>query len=367
MSTMAGPLQPGAAGAVEMALEGFRTGHLEIAFDFLPPSYQQDVNGLVHRFAVEVDPKLWSQAVSLLDRGNLVLQKKKDILLPMLSPQQDRDQFSETWDEFTRAAELMIHGRFSHLDELRRADVRELLRTDVGRTIRRLMTLSVVANPGTPNPLNDLGLVQIDLVEANDSTARVRITPPNQTDVEPTDFVRVEGKWIPKSLADGWPDTMNNLRQFIRLWSRDAMTPEKDRVREILTVCDRVLDQMLAAETTNHLASAATPLFLQATQLSQQMITPEPLPPEGPAEGVSLLIQRELSEDELTKLLNVLEPLTDNPELEYHLAAANGGKTFVSIKPVHDVTAFAAKLTFAQGAVIDESARTITLRDVEWK
>lgn len=367
IGTASGSFQPGAAGAVEIALEGFRTGHLELVFDFLPNSYQRDLNGLLHAFGEQVDPELWARIIRLLDRGNQVLRTKKDLLLPLFPPAPDPVQLSEAWDDFTRAADSMIHGRLGDIDELRSADVRDLLRNDLGRTIRRLMILSVVANPGSPNPLNDLSLVQVDLVEASDVAARVRITPPNQTNVEPTDFVSVEGKWVPRSVAEGWEATLNHARQGIGLWAREANSEEKQRVLEIVTVCERVLDQMLAAETTNQLASAATPLFLQATQLSQRMVPLESTLPAGPAEGVSLLIQRELTEDELTQLLNMLEPLTDDPEREFHLATANGGKTFVSIKPVHDITAFAARLTFGKDPVIDESARTITLRDVEWK
>ncbi len=367
IGTASGPFQPGAAGAVEVALEGFRTGHLELVFDFLPDSYQRDVNGLVHAFAEQTDPELWARIIRLLDRGNQVLRTKKDLLLPMFPPPSDPVQLSESWDDFIRAVDAMTHGRLGNIDEMRSADVRDLLRNDVGRTVRRLMILSLVANPGSPNPLNDLSQVQVDLVEASEVAARVRITPPNQTDVEPTDFVFVEGKWIPKSLAEGWDATLNHARQGIGLWARDANSEEKQRMLAIVTVCERVLDQMLVAETTSQLASAATPLFLQATQLSQRMATPEPPLPAGPAEGVSLLIQRELTEDELTQLLNMIEPLTDDPEREFHLATANGGKTFVSIKPVHDITAFAARLTFGKDPVIDESTRTITLRDVEWK
>ncbi len=369
MQPLVGATQPGAAGAVEAALEGFRTGHLDVAFDFLPPSYQKDVNRVVHEFAERVDPELWSMTVQLLDRVNTVLRLKKNILLPLFPPRGEGQPSSlpMAWDDFTSAADLMIHGKLDDLNELKQADVRELLRTDVGRAVRRLMILSSLANPGRPDPLAELGQVQIDLVEATGSTARVRITPPGQTDVEPTDFVKVDGKWIPRSLAEGWEDGIRNARQWIRLWSRDFNAAEANRVRDTLTVWEHVLDEMLAAQSAEQMATAATPLFLQAAEMTKQIPTPMPTIPEGPAEGVSLLIARELSDDELTRLLHILEPLTDDPAREYHLATANGGKTFVSIKPVHDVAAFAAKLTFAKDPVTDEEARTITLGDVELK
>ncbi len=366
MAHLAGPTQPGAAGAVEAALEGFRTGYLEIAFDFLPPRYQLDVNNLVQEFATRVNPELWTMSIDVLDKGNKVLRMKKTILLPLF-PQSDPAAMSSAWDDFTSSADLLLHNKLDDLGEMQRVDVRDLLRNDVGRTMRRLMVLSALANPGRPSPLTELSQVQIDLVEATDSTARVRISPPGRTDVEPTDFVKVDGKWIPRSLAEDWSSILENARKSYHFWTNSSQGPETERIREFMKLCDGILDQMLAAETPEQMATATAPLFQQATQLSQQVATPVPEVPEGPPEGVSLLIHRELSEDELTKLLNLLEALTDDPEREYHLATANGGKTFISIKPVKDVAAFAGKLTFGQEPMIDESARTITLRDVDMK
>lgn len=366
MSPLAGATQPGAAGAVETALEGFRTGHLEIAFDFLPASYQQDVNSLVHEFAHRVNPEIWRLSIAVLDKGNKVLRMKKAILLPLFPPS-EREVLSTAWDDFTSSADQTLHNRLDDLGEMQRVDVRDWLRTDVGRTVRRLMTLSALANPGAPSPLTPLSQVQVDLVESSDTTARVRISPPGLTDVEPTDFVNIEGKWIPRSLAEGWSPGLTTARQFFHTWTNSTQGPETERLRGLLKVCDDILDEMLAAETPEQMATATKPLFAQATQLTQQIATPLPAVPEGPPEGVSLLIQRELSDDELTKLLSTLEALTDDPEREYHLATANGGKTYISIKPVHDVAAFAAKLTFGQDPTIDLQARTITVRDVEMK
>lgn len=366
MSPISGTYQPGAAGAVEMALEGFRTGHGEMVFDSLPASYQRDVNGLVHVFAEQVDPELWKRTIAVLDRANMVLRTKKPLLL-LAFPHGGDSPVSETWDDLTNAVEELIQGPFGDLERMRQMDVREWLRSDASRMLRRLMTLSLIANPGVPNALNDLSLVQVDLVASGESTARVRISPVNQVNVEPTDFVNIEGKWIPQSLAESWPEAVSRARQVIRLCARDADTPEKRHYRAMLDVYEQVVDQLLQAETSDQLFAAATPLFLQVSQASEEIATPEATLPDGPAEGVSILIRRELSEDELTKLLDMLEPLTDDPEREYHLATANGGKTFVSIKPVHDVAGFAAKLTFGKDPKVDEAARTIQFADFDWK
>lgn len=359
------PLQPGAAGAVELTLEAFRQGRLEMIFDALPGSYQQDVILLVRESSEQIDPQLWDMVVQVLQKSVDVLREQRSIFIALLTRPGAAGQAEITlaWDDFVDACDRLTRGSLMEREAWKDIDVREALRADVSRVTRRMMSLSTLANPPETNPLSALETVQVDLVESTGDMARVRILPRGSVDASPTLFVLVDGKWVPQSLTESWPATIQSVRAAMARW-RTSSDVDLPAVKAQLRVIDQALDQMLLAKNVDQLAAAATPLVFQATRWSEPIALSPAVVPDGPPEGVSILINRELTEDELTRCLQLLEPLTDDPSLEYHLATANGGKTFITLKPVSDIHAFAAKLEFATDPMIDTNARVITLRDV---
>lgn len=366
LATRARPLQPGAAGAVETTLEAFRTSRLEVVYDALPASFQQDITQLVHEFADRVDPALWDMTTQLLRKAINVFRQQDEIFIALLTRPGSgtSTEITIAWAEFVNAAERLVDGPLTNQEKWKSLDIHEALRTDISRVVRRLMTLSALANPPEQNPLQQIDLVQVDLVESFDVSAQVRIIPHGGTDAVPTTpFVLQEGKWIPRSLAEEWPTMIDIARKSLAQWETTRGEPSVKHLQEKLRVIDRVLDQMLTATNAEQLGSAATPIVLQITQWSDPIKTPPAPLPEGPPEGVTILIARELTDEELTRLLRILEPLTDDPDQEYHLATANGGKTFISIKPVKEIAAFAAKLDFITDPKVDALARTITAHD----
>ncbi|MGH7199112.1 MAG: hypothetical protein ACREJB_00800, partial [Planctomycetaceae bacterium] len=50
---------PAADVAVRTAIAGLRNDRPEALWEFLPPSYRRDVNGVVRTFALHVDEELW--------------------------------------------------------------------------------------------------------------------------------------------------------------------------------------------------------------------------------------------------------------------------------------------------------------------
>src|SRR5947207_8913046 len=55
-----------AAAAVLAVVDGLKENRLDAFWDFLPASYQKDLNDLVHRFAERMDPQLWAKSVVTL-------------------------------------------------------------------------------------------------------------------------------------------------------------------------------------------------------------------------------------------------------------------------------------------------------------
>ena len=68
-------------GTVKFVAEKIATGHPEVIWEALPPTYQNDINDLTHIFATKVDAEVWDKSLGVLRNTTIVLQDKKDLFL----------------------------------------------------------------------------------------------------------------------------------------------------------------------------------------------------------------------------------------------------------------------------------------------
>lgn len=66
-----------AAAAVLTTLKGLEAGKLAEAYDFLPASYQADLDQLLHDFAGTMDPEVWSRLTGTARKTIAFLKSKK--------------------------------------------------------------------------------------------------------------------------------------------------------------------------------------------------------------------------------------------------------------------------------------------------
>lgn len=358
-----------AAQAVLTALEHVRTGKLEQAYDFLPPTFQQDVDGLVHEAAGKMDPDLWEALFRVADKGVQVLREQREAILALLSQQPQPgpsanqeaqlEQLRQNWMGLVDALELLVRSELGDLEKLRKVNVRRWVATTGNPVYAKLQSLA--ASSGT-NPLDQLKETTAELVSEDGDQAVVELSGPQQPAPQTTAFVKIDGRWVPKSLADNWQTSLDQAREQLRQITPEQIAAQKERVLKSLTAVEATLDQMLAAETPEQFQAAVLPLVLQVMQFQNGL--QQPLKPRA-ENSVTLVINRELSDDEETRLLGRLEKLTDDPERSEPTSTTTGGRTMIVLRPVKDVVAFAEKLSFARDKSVDASTRTIEIKDLE--
>lgn len=344
--------------AVRNALAAVQAGKLQNAYDFLPKDYQSDVDTLVHNFANRMDPELWEELFVTLGTGVKVLREQKDLILEMMqSPEQaeQQAQLAKNWDSMVDTLEFVVDSDLARLEKLKEVSTREFLGTTGNKLLTGLRQLGSAAGQ---NPIDQLGQAEVQLISNMGETALVSLKFPNDPAPQEVEFVQVNGRWIPKTLASSWSDSMESAINQI-----DSMTPEviagqKGKVMQMLGMVNGVFEQMLAAKTTEEFQGAAFPLLLQGMQL-QSLFTPQQ---RGPSDGVMLIIDGELGDEAYTKLLTDLEQLTDNPERATRSSSITGGQIIIELRPVEDPIAFAEKLTLGQEKQVDAKTRTIRLK-----
>ena len=74
--------------AVSTVFKGLWKNKPQVLWEFLPPSYQQDVNNLVHEFADKMDAELWSRSSRFSRRAATLLSTRKRFILDYPTLQQ---------------------------------------------------------------------------------------------------------------------------------------------------------------------------------------------------------------------------------------------------------------------------------------
>ncbi len=364
-----GPSERGnAASAVEKTLKAFRNGQLEEVYDFLPLSYQADIDSLVQTFVKRMDPEVWSQTYAVLGKGAEVLDQKQDLFLAMAQKpgnEAELQNLSAEWGRMAAVLKPFVNGDLAQLEFLKTIPSRELIQRHATPVAKQLLASSAALGATGNLSLRDLEQTKVELVSEAEYTAVVRITTPSRVEPETVDFLLIESRWIPESLANSWPETIRAARASLEELTPESIAQWKPQYLQLLKTVDAAFAKMLEAKRPEDLQAAAAPIMFQAMLMSslvQESAKPKPM--SAPAEGIMLTIGRELSDDEQTKLLTRLEAFSDDPAASSYTATATGGKTLMSIKPVKNVTAFAEKLTFLREPEIDVESRTITAADV---
>ncbi len=360
-----------AAAAVMAAAKAMRDGKIEAAYDLLPASYQKDIDGLVHDFAGRMDREVWETGFSTIGKAAGLLKAKKELLLSMVPKQPGNESQTEqliaNWDGLASGLEQFAASDLSRIEKLESAPARDLLKSGIGPMAKVVVSMATVRTQDGAATLADLDKVKAEVVSTTESTASVKITSPNKPEPETVEFAKVEGKWIPKSLADDWASHMEKAREQLKAVDADTITANKPQILQVLKTVDGVLDEMKKAETPEQIQQAAFPLILQAMMMQGQMGGGAKPKPEPTAAQVTITVGHVLTDEDQTKLTALLKTLVDESAALSTSFALVDDKTIITVSPVDDVAEFAKKLSIAKEVEVDEDARTISVGKIEFE
>ena len=248
----ASPLSPVQADeAVRRVLRGLEQRQSRALWEFLPPSYRQDVQQLVRDVAERLDEKSWGPFVATWQKARQVLPKKLSSLAPQKTG--DSEPGRETSLPFDPAAlaqllDVIGDSDLSDLQRLRSIELDRFLDQTGDKLLATLGRIAVGNTNGSAgDPFSQFGKVQVELASSALETEVVSIRWPGQ---EPAshDFVRVEGNWIPKSLAEAWPSQFREVRKLCLAWADDVRTLPDDRHARLQEI-DQWLDELAATKS----------------------------------------------------------------------------------------------------------------------
>jgi hypothetical protein len=225
----------------------------QVLFQALPDSYQKDINSLVSDAAKKMDGEIWTEGRGLIQSILTIAKTKKELILntQMLASAPDKEALNKSWDESIGVLTMLLDSDLADLDQLRKGNVANLLADSGSKIMKKAAELYASQPDQADNILKKISGIKATVVSQEGDSAKVKIETEGETPEE-IDFVRVEGKWIPKDLADGFATQIAEIRE--NLAELDYTTEEgkatKTQILGQIAMVKTVLEQAEAAQTS---------------------------------------------------------------------------------------------------------------------
>lgn len=352
-----------AAGAVQKTLLALKNGQLAEAYDFLPSSYQSDIDGLIHDFAGRMDAELWARLMTVARKSVDVLKTKKEFILALdlFRNRPEVEPYRKSWDASLGMLQTLLDSDLADLAKLKQIKARSLLPGDATPALPHLDTLGLALGA---NLTREFSGVTVTPVRTDGSEQIVAIQGPAEEKPSEIVYVQHDGHWLPKSLVENWKDGINADREWLDKLPGRIKTV-KPRLLESLSQADEILDQLMAAENREEFERAAGPAILSLAATWPELLRTIRQAAAGDTDlpTITISINRELTEPELKKFaVLVLQPLRDHGS-DYTLFA-NDGRTICRILKNRDSIALQASLAThfkipASAIALDRDSSTI--------
>ncbi len=255
--------QESADAAVRRVYEGLEEGRLEQVWQALPSSYQSDIRNILRNLAPETETEieLWNQSMGVMAKLLRLVRAKSDFILghPMLAAQVadqgKRDEVQGILMGVADLVEIIIGSAFSDPDNLASLDVDGYLR-EVGPRLYKIFR-DLQAKSSTKQPE---GKTVVTLISSQGDSAKLSILEPGRPARE-DDYLRVEGKWLPQEMVEGWDAQMKQVQSTLQMAALQAQDEEMiAQQRMMMGMLDQSLDQMAAADSQEEFNTAAQTL-----------------------------------------------------------------------------------------------------------
>ncbi len=237
------------------------------------------------------------------------------------------------------------------------------------------MTDLIPSKKDEPSFSDKIKQAKVSVVANEGDTATIKIEVPGEKSDEEK-MVKVEGKWIPKNLADNWKTKMDEVRKQLETLTPEKVTAQKEQTLAGLKQVNEVLAQLEKAENAEQFNKTLNPIVAPAAmflpmlmmQMGGQPMMGGPGSPGGPSLGdstaadpatvVEVVIAKKLSNAEQDPIIDELMKVADGLTI---LPVVEGETTIIRVSPIKDVATFAKKIKFGKTTKVDPKTRSITV------
>jgi hypothetical protein len=234
--------------------------HPEILWAALPESYRQDINEITRSFAEKMDPALYNRSIAILRRAIQVLDDRKDIILASQTFQStgvDPVKVSQGLSSAVVVSEILLGSQIATLDGLATVEWEQFL----GSTgAQLLVAVAAIEVEDGGNPMDAFDSLKVETIESSGDSSTLRISSEGH---EPEDvkMARVEGRWIPAEMADGWSKGVTEAREGLAEITPETLAAQKTQAMMFFGMADGLIEQIALMQTPEEFDAAIGPML----------------------------------------------------------------------------------------------------------
>jgi hypothetical protein len=250
---LAGKLPSSPDGTVKAVAEALSAHQPQILWQALPASYQNDITEITQQFAAKMDPEAYNKVFSVLQKAVDLLQGKKEFILGssfLENVEVDREQLDKGYDSVVGLLEIVLNSEISKIDSLKSLDFEKFL-SGTGAKIMDQVAVISKASPDDPYAKEfktKLSGATYELISEDGDSAVVKVTS-GDDESEEINLVRIEGRWVPKELADEWAQDIGQAKQGLADMSEEEIAQSKMQVMMTAAMAESLIDQLAATST----------------------------------------------------------------------------------------------------------------------
>jgi hypothetical protein len=271
---------------VEQLGKAISDHQLQAIWEFLPPKYQTEFMDVIADLNKRVDPGVWTGITTVFQTGVVALKEQKERFfkhpisehLPI-----SKESLEKGWDPAVAIGEALLDSQLYAPETLKTFDPAAFLATTGGKIVDQLPALAEASGNSelidNVKLIDSLKTVKASKVSGDENTAviKIELEGKDPTDV---DFVKVDGKWIPKMLEEQWPTLIQQLKDAVAMIpAYDASNPDQkkqiDKLKGTLALANLGVGTLAAAQTDKDFDDRMRFLWKTVVQ------TDFPVPPPG--------------------------------------------------------------------------------------
>lgn len=237
---------------VEALLAAFGRSDAVAFWDWLPMTWQHDVETIAHELADHLDAKTYDRAAKLVQRCARAAIAKQEFVfgnqtIANLMQQNGADPQSarEVYAALAGMLQQLAGGELGSVEGLRAFDGRRFASRS-GKAL--LETVLALGRATGDDPLAELETVRVRTVGKGDGQERVELSAPGRP-AEVTTFVRVEGRWVPTEMADGWDENVRDVRRKIAAMPKNGDPKFAAQTGLVLGMLEAFVQQLESVES----------------------------------------------------------------------------------------------------------------------
>lgn len=254
--------------ALRQVAEGLAENRPQVLWEALPPTYQEDLSGLIHEFGTKMDSEVWAKAFQVARKACQMLKAKKQFLLanPMLASfaTGKAEDMEATWDPAVDCVITLLDSELSDAAKLKTLDLGAFL---AGTGAIFMQQVSAVSKAAPGDPFNaktrELADAKLTVLKLEDDEATVRVEVPGQK-AENIRMIRIEGKWVVREVAERWQLAMAKAKEALAEVSPQNMAQRKPSVMKRMDEAEKMIDTLATAKTAEEFNAMIVPLAFRA-------------------------------------------------------------------------------------------------------